>query len=182
MSLSRFSVVLLWVLGLLSLGSQCVPVVPTGNHPAGTIAVRTEATVVFERIHIVITLDSLVTDIVKADFVATNPTDQEITLEQFTGTAGVNETTYMAFNHTFSQPLVIPAAGDAASEVIPDVLLTQGAIASLDIIPLGILDLLDATLAIRTGSVAGQGGEPGSINGLKQSGIPTTYDLDLGSP
>ncbi|KAJ8087247.1 hypothetical protein PM082_006077 [Marasmius tenuissimus] len=174
---------LFWVLGFLFLGSQCVPVVHTGNRPAGTAVVKSdEALIVLEHIHIVIKLDSLVTDMVNADFSATNPTDQEITIEQLVCTAGVNEKTYMAFNHTFSQPFVIPAAGNGQSGIIPDVLLTQGAIASLDIIPLGYLDLLNATLAIRTGSVAGQGGVPGSIDDLEQSGIPTTYDLDLGSP
>ena len=43
----------------------------------------------------------------------------------------------------------MPASGQVESESIPNVLLTKGALASLDIIPLGYLDLLNVTLGVR---------------------------------
>ncbi|KAL0581501.1 hypothetical protein V5O48_000559 [Marasmius crinis-equi] len=190
---------LLGFVNLFFLCSQGVPVLPGSN----TAAVDAE---VLQHIHIIITVrvdaypqtipspSSKSTGPLLTFFdlttrfaagqsryeLATNPLEEEVTIESFTAQLGVNEMTYVQVNHTFDQPLVLPARGTANSGLIPDVLFTQGALATLDIIPEGSLDLLDASAVIRTGSVAGEGGEPSSIEDLTQDGIPTSYDLNLG--
>jgi hypothetical protein len=66
-----------------------------------------------------------------------------------TSTAGINDTVYATFSHTFANPVVVPPFGTANSGIVPDVLLTQGAVASLDIIPLGFLDLINVDINLR---------------------------------
>lgn len=80
---------------------------------------------------------------------AQNPLIFELTLDSVSSTAGINGTVYATFNHTFATPVVVPPLGKANSGVVPDVLLTQGAIASLDIIPLGYLDLINVDVNLR---------------------------------
>ena len=60
--------------------------------------------------------------------------------------SGVDGTTYAHFDQAFDS-LVVPAGGTANSGTFGNVLLTQGALASLGIIPLGSLDVFcDATI------------------------------------
>ncbi|KAJ3798226.1 hypothetical protein GGU11DRAFT_744521 [Lentinula aff. detonsa] len=70
---------------------------------------------------------------------------------------------------SFVRPL-----GTANSGTIDNVLLVQGAINSLNIIPLGELDLLDVNVSVRAATIDGFGGIPIPIDGLKQSDVPTT--------
>ena len=63
--------------------------------------------------------------------------------------AGLNGTTYATFDHTFDKPLVVKPLGTANSGSVPKVLLTQGALASLDIIPVGKLDLISTDVYLR---------------------------------
>jgi len=69
-----------------------------------------------------------------------NPLIFDVQLKSITSTAGLNGTTYAEFSHTFDD-FTIPALSTANSGTIPDVLLTQGAVASLVIIPFGVLDV-----------------------------------------
>ncbi|KAJ7589542.1 hypothetical protein C8J56DRAFT_1049188 [Mycena floridula] len=130
-------------------------------------------------INVNITLDTLTDNLVSIDFALKNPLIFELTLDSVTSTAGVNGTVFASFEHRFSPPLVLPILGTATSGVIDNVLLTQGAIASLDIIPLGVLDLIDTDVNARVATIDGILGIPLVITGLKQAGIPTTYNLDL---
>lgn len=80
---------------------------------------------------------------------AQNPLLFELTIDRVTSTAGINGTVYATFDYTFPKPVVVPALGTANSGSIPNVTLTQGAIASLDIIPLGYLDLINVDVNVR---------------------------------
>ncbi|KAK7024066.1 hypothetical protein R3P38DRAFT_2956584 [Favolaschia claudopus] len=95
-----------------------------------------------------------------ANRIAQNPLIFELTLDSVTSTAGINDTVYATFNHTFAKPVV-------------------GAIASLDIIPLGYLDLLNVDINIRALTINGKLGIPLVISGLHQKNVSTTYDLAL---
>ncbi|KXN85776.1 hypothetical protein AN958_10959 [Leucoagaricus sp. SymC.cos] len=104
-----------------------------------------------------------------------NPLPIELTIDKITSSAGVNGTEYARFTHTFPAPgFVIPPLGTKNSGTIDNVLLTQGAAASLDIIPLGELDLLNTDANIRAATIAGHLGIPIPLDGLKQSDVPTT--------
>ncbi|KAE9408015.1 hypothetical protein BT96DRAFT_914348 [Gymnopus androsaceus JB14] len=111
--------------------------------------------------------------------VVENPLIIELTLDSVSSTAGLNGTVYATFNHTFSPPVVVPILGSANSGVIDNVFLPQGATETLNIIPFGVLDLLDTNVNVRAGSIFGIGGIPIAIDGLVQDNVPTTYTLDL---
>lgn len=63
--------------------------------------------------------------------------------------AGINDTVFATFDHTFAKPVVVPILGTANSGTIPNVNLTQGVTSSLSIIPLGFLDLLSTDVFVR---------------------------------
>ncbi|KAK0473109.1 hypothetical protein IW261DRAFT_1570247 [Armillaria novae-zelandiae] len=138
-------------------------------------------------ISVTITLDTLITNLVDIAFTGAispqpkNPLPIELTLERVTSSAGINSTEYASFDHTFSDPLVVPIFGTADSGTIKNVLLTQGATASLDIIPLGFLDLLDTDVNLRAATIFGKLGIPLDVTGLKQKNVTTTYELSLGA-
>ncbi|KAJ7874667.1 hypothetical protein B0H14DRAFT_3551962 [Mycena olivaceomarginata] len=119
-------------------------------------------------VNVFITLDSLVTNIMQ------NPLDTDLVVEFVQSNSGeFNET--FAF---FAEPIenfVIPAHGTANSGTIQNVLLTQGAIASLAIIPDGKLDIF-AAATVRVG----QNGYTIPWLQLVQFSVPTAYQLDLG--
>ncbi|KAJ7508355.1 hypothetical protein B0H11DRAFT_1964524 [Mycena galericulata] len=131
------------------------------------------------KINATITLDTLTTNLLSINFEAQNPLIFELTIDSVSSTAGINGTEYASFNYTFPKPVVVPALGSANSGEIPNVLLTQGAIASLNIIPLGYLDLLNVDVNVRALTIDGLLGIPLSITGLHQKNVSTTYDLDL---
>lgn len=124
--------------------------------------------------HVVITLDSLVTNLVSVEFQVHNPLDAEMVIEFVQSDSGVNGLTYASFGQSFDS-FVIPPGATVGSGLFPNVLLTQGAIASLDIIPLGFLDI-HAANTIRIG---GPNGYQIPWLQLVQNGVPTTYDLSL---
>ncbi|KAJ3757083.1 hypothetical protein EV360DRAFT_71422 [Lentinula raphanica] len=143
-----------------------------------------------QNISALITLDSLTTNLIEqvsvyfrlrnsVDFTAKNPLIIELTLDKVSSIAGVNNTVYASFNHTFDPPVVVRPLETADSGTIDNVLLVQGAINSLNIIPLGELDLMDVNISVRAATIDGFGGIPIPINGLKQSDVPTTYTLDI---
>ncbi|KAL0580357.1 hypothetical protein V5O48_000210 [Marasmius crinis-equi] len=127
-----------------------------------------------QHIHVIITLDSLVTNLVSIDFDISNPLDTDLEILFLQSDGGVNGETYAHFEHAFSG-FVVPAHSTVNSGTIDNVLLTQGALASLDIIPLGILDIFAAS-TVRIG----QGGYEVPWLHLDQAAVPTSYDLNLG--
>ncbi|KAJ7768899.1 hypothetical protein B0H16DRAFT_273014 [Mycena metata] len=130
-------------------------------------------------IEVTLTLDTLTDNLVSISFEAQNPLLFELTLDRVTTSAGLNGTTYASFDHSFSKPVVVPPLGKANSGNITNVPLTQGVDASLAIIPFGVLDLQEVNIDVRALSIFGIGGVPLVISGLKQTSVPTTYNLDL---
>ncbi|KAJ4490226.1 hypothetical protein J3R30DRAFT_48548 [Lentinula aciculospora] len=125
-----------------------------------------------------IDLESFLTNFITMDFTASNMLLLfEMTLNTVSLLAGVNDTAFMSFNHTFDPPVVIPALGTADSGTIDNVLMVQGTINSLDIIPLAELDILDMNVTIHVASIGGVGGIPITTNGLTETDVPTTYSL-----
>ncbi|KAF8079241.1 hypothetical protein FPV67DRAFT_106037 [Lyophyllum atratum] len=130
-------------------------------------------------INAIITLDSLTTNLISVNFDAKNPLLIELTLDRVVSSAGVNGTVYATFDQKFSNGVVVPPFGTKNSGTFGNVLLTQGIDASLGIIPLGVLDLIRTDIYVRAGTIFGKLGVPITIEGLKQSNVPTTYTLDL---
>lgn len=99
----------------------------------------------------------------------------ELTIDRIVSKAGLNGTVYSSFDFTFPKPgFVVPSLKTANSGRIAPVTLVKGAEASLDIIPAGVLDLLDTDVYVRVATIAGKVGIPLTIGGLKQEGVPTT--------
>ncbi|KAG9222104.1 hypothetical protein CCMSSC00406_0009285 [Pleurotus cornucopiae] len=130
-------------------------------------------------INVTITLESLATNLVTTAVEISNTLPVELTINTINTSAGINGTEFAAFQHTFEKGLVLPPFSTVNTGEIPNVLLTQGAIASLDIIPLGFLDLLNTDVNVHALTIFGFGGIPIPITGLKQSHVPTTYNLAL---
>ncbi|THH12496.1 hypothetical protein EW146_g7640 [Bondarzewia mesenterica] len=128
---------------------------------------------IITHINAFITLDSLVTNLISVNFDISNPLDTELTIEFSQVDSGVDGQIYAHFEEAF-QSFTIPAKGTANSGTFGNVLLTQGALASLGIIPLGELDVFAVT-TVRIGS----GGYQMPWLHLTQSGVPTTYQLSL---
>ncbi|KAJ7700192.1 hypothetical protein B0H14DRAFT_3528229 [Mycena olivaceomarginata] len=131
--------------------------------------------------------DTLVTDILSIDFEARNPLFFELALDRVSSTVGINGTVYAAFGHTCSpRGIVLPPFGKAHSGAVHDVRLTQGAMAALDIAGLGYLigshrlSMLEWGMAAFTVGGKGKGGIPVPISGLRQAGVPTSYNVNLG--
>jgi hypothetical protein len=73
----------------------------------------------------------------------------ELTIDRVVSSAGVNGTVYATFDHTFEKPVAVGALKTVNSGKVPNVLLVQGATKSLDIIPLGKLDLISTDVYLR---------------------------------
>ncbi|PBK93685.1 hypothetical protein ARMGADRAFT_1012498, partial [Armillaria gallica] len=131
---------------------------------------------VVSSISVTLTLDSLVNNLANLSFVASNPLIVEITLDRVVVSAGIGGTEYISFDHTFEDGVVVPALGTANPGVIENVALTQGGLATLNIVPDGFLDLLDLDLYLREGTIGGSLGIPVNDTGLTATDIPTTWD------
>ncbi|TFY55862.1 hypothetical protein EVG20_g9163 [Dentipellis fragilis] len=143
-----------------------------------------------QHINVFITLDTLVTNLVSVNFTGQyspipvkNPLPFEITIDHATTDAGVNGTIYSHFDQPFTT-FVVPALGTANSGTFGNVTLTQGALASLPIIPLGELDILNADVQVRyvgggVATINGKLGVPIPLDGIKQTNVSTTYSLAI---
>jgi len=124
-------------------------------------------------INVFITVSTLLDNFVSIDIDITNPLDSDLTITFLQSDAGVNGEIYAHVDYAFETPFVVPAHSTANSGSIPNVLLVQGVIASLDIIPLGELDVFSA-ITNRVGKNSGY-----QIPWLQysQPTVPTTYVL-----
>lgn len=126
-----------------------------------------------KHINVDITLDTLITNLVTINVDIFNPLDAELRILFIQDDAKVDGTTFAHFDHQF-EDFVIPPGQTVNSGPIDNVLLVQGAIASLGIIPLGKLDTFNAVTA-----QIGEGGYTIPWLQLMQMGVPTTYNLDI---
>ncbi|KAF4598358.1 hypothetical protein EYR38_006760 [Pleurotus pulmonarius] len=129
---------------------------------------------IITHVQVLITLDSLVTNLVSVNFDVFNPFDADLVIEFVQSDSGVNGQIFAHFEQPFDN-FVIPPGQTVNSGTFGNVLLTQGAIAALDIIPLGILDI-GAANTVRIG----RGGYQVPWLQLNQKAVPTKYDLQLG--
>ncbi|KAK0500964.1 hypothetical protein EDD18DRAFT_1348401 [Armillaria luteobubalina] len=123
---------------------------------------------------VTLTLDSLVTNLANLSFTASNPLIVEITLDRVAVSAGVGGVEYISFDHTFETPVIVPLLGTADSGVIENVALTQGGLATLNIVPDGFLDILNLDLSLREATIGGILGIPVNDTGLTATDISTT--------
>ncbi|PBK76279.1 hypothetical protein ARMSODRAFT_1078463 [Armillaria solidipes] len=131
---------------------------------------------VVSSISVTLNLDSLVNNLANLSFVASNPLIVEITLDRVAVSAGIDSTEYISFDHTFEDPVVVPALGTANSGVIENVTLTQGGLATLNITSLDELDLINLDLYLREATIGGSLGIPVNDTGLTATDVPTTWD------
>ncbi|KAF5352570.1 hypothetical protein D9756_006177 [Leucocoprinus leucothites] len=131
-------------------------------------------------IHAFITPDSLTNNLISINFDVKNPLPIELTIKKISSSAGLNDTEFARFEHTFPSPgLVVGPLATKNSGTIDNVLVTQGVANSLDIIPLGVLDLLDTDADIQAATILGHLGFPVALDNLEQDDVPTTYNLTL---
>jgi hypothetical protein len=97
-----------------------------------------------QHINVYITVETLLTGFVSIDIDLSNPLDSDLTINFLQSDAGVNGINYAHVDFAFNPGFVVPAHGTANTGSIPNVFLVQGVIASLDIIPLGELDVFSA--------------------------------------
>ncbi|KAJ7647487.1 hypothetical protein FB45DRAFT_200334 [Roridomyces roridus] len=125
------------------------------------------------QINVFITLDSLTTNLVSINFDMENPLDADLTVLFVQSDAGLFNETFAFFSSAIDG-FTVPARSTANSGTIDNVLLTQGAVASLAIIPDGELDLVAAATV-----QVGAGGYIIPWLHISGTGIPTAYALDL---
>ncbi|KAA1471743.1 hypothetical protein DENSPDRAFT_133322 [Dentipellis sp. KUC8613] len=129
---------------------------------------------IITHINAFISLDSLLSNEIEINFDIANPLDTDMTIEFSQVDSGVNGETYAHFDQSFSS-FTIPAHGTANSGTFGHVVLTQGALNSLGIIPLGELDVF-AVSTVRLGD----GGYVVPWLHITQLQVPTAYSLTLG--
>ncbi|KAJ3974043.1 hypothetical protein EV361DRAFT_683380 [Lentinula raphanica] len=124
-----------------------------------------------------ITLESVLTNTMTFDFTAQNTLILEMSLDTVSCLAGVNNTVFASFSQTFNPAVVIPTLGTADSGPIDNVEMDLGILATLSIIPLEELDIMDMNITVRLASIGGLGGIPLAFNGLIQSDVPTQWTV-----
>ncbi|KAG6908393.1 hypothetical protein DXG01_004822 [Tephrocybe rancida] len=124
-----------------------------------------------------VSLASLDNNMISVNFDVHNPLDAELVLEFVQSDSGVEGLTYASFGHAF-ESFVVPPGQTVNSGNFGNVFLTQGAVAALAIIPLGVLDIFAAT----TLRVGGKDGYQVPWLKLEQSNVPTTYTFVLDDP
>ena len=92
---------------------------------------------------VTISLETLIDNFVDTSFTIYNPLQTDIVITFVQADASVNGVIYAHFDQSFDN-FVVPAGGTGNSGTFGNVLLTQGAPASLPIIPDGYLDIASA--------------------------------------
>ncbi|KAI0643298.1 hypothetical protein C8Q79DRAFT_1012595 [Trametes meyenii] len=96
-----------------------------------------------------ITLDTLFDNLITIDFDIANPLDTDMEIQFTQVDSGLDNVTYAHFDQAFDS-FIVPAKGSANSGSVKNVVLTQGALASLGIIPVGKLDIF-STATVKIG-------------------------------
>ncbi|KAF9529294.1 hypothetical protein CPB83DRAFT_790385 [Crepidotus variabilis] len=124
-------------------------------------------------VNVYISLESLETNLVSTEFTLFNPLPTTLVVEFVQADAGVEGEIYAQFSQGFTSFVISPGA-TVSSGKFANVLLPKGALASLDIVPLGYLDIKAAATAR-----VGEGGYKVPYLQLSQDHVPTDYTLDL---
>ncbi|KAI0038256.1 hypothetical protein FA95DRAFT_1684702 [Auriscalpium vulgare] len=130
-------------------------------------------------IRVVVTPKALTNGIVETSFDLYNPLPFEISIDHVTTYAGVNDSIYAQFSQPFSG-FVVPPHSTVNSGTFGGVKLVQGAINTLPIVNAGSLDIYKADIRVRLWTRNGKMGLPLPLNGVRQGGIQTKYDINLG--
>ncbi|KAJ7157230.1 hypothetical protein C8R46DRAFT_1225836 [Mycena filopes] len=99
----------------------------------------------------------------------------EVTLDRVVSTAGINDTEYASFDHTFAKGLVVPPLGKA---IVPNVTLTQGANRT-QVSSTALSTHVSPSSSVRALMINGALGVPLTISGLHKKNVTTTYTLAL---
>ncbi|KDQ57731.1 hypothetical protein JAAARDRAFT_69819 [Jaapia argillacea MUCL 33604] len=129
---------------------------------------------IITHINVFLGVSTLTDNMVSINFDIHNPLDAPLVIEFVQADSGVNGETYAHFDQPFGS-FVIQPGQTTNSGTFGNVLLVQGAIASLAIIPLQRLDVF----AVSTTRV-GEGGYQIPWLHLTQLNVPTTYSIDGG--
>lgn len=105
------------------------------------------ANTIITAIHVVLTLDTLLTNLVSITVTLYNPLPTPLVITYIQSDASVQGVVYAQFSQSVEK-FVIGPGETVVSPQIDNVLLTQGAIASLDIVPLGYLDVATANTVL----------------------------------
>ncbi|KIJ47322.1 hypothetical protein M422DRAFT_83266, partial [Sphaerobolus stellatus SS14] len=103
-----------------------------------------------------------------------NPTNAPLIIKHVQSNGMVNGTTFAFFTQDFDN-FVIPSLQTVNSGDVPNVLLTQGIVASLAIVPLGVLDIGAAQTVLYVQIVVGEGGYEIPWLQVFQPNVPTQY-------
>ncbi|KAJ7594702.1 hypothetical protein C8J56DRAFT_446479 [Mycena floridula] len=125
------------------------------------------------QVKVTITLDSLTTNLVSAEFFIFNPLDTTLFIRLVQADGKVAGETFAIFTQPF-EDFVVPPGQTVSSGVFGNVLLVQGALNSLGIIGTN-LDI-DSAATVQVGT---EGGYEIPWLQLRQTDVPTSYDLAL---
>jgi len=92
---------------------------------------------------VTIPLTALLDNLVEASFDVYNPLNADLVIQHVQADASVNGQVYARFSQPFSS-FIVPPGQTVSSGNFPNVLLPQGVLISLGIIPLGYLDIAAA--------------------------------------
>lgn len=123
--------------------------------------------------NVFITLDSLVTNLVSVNFDVMNPTDADLVITFVQADGSVDGTIFAHFDQAFDN-FTVPAGGQANSGTFGNVLLPQGALNSLGIIPGGVLNISAAQTVL-----IGENGYEIPWLKINQNNVPTSFTLDV---
>lgn len=129
---------------------------------------------ILKHINVFITAATLLNNLVHIDFDIFNPTDAELRILFIQSDGKLDGTTFSHFEQHFDN-FVIPPGQTVNSGRVDNVLLVQGALASLQIIPRAMLDVFNAAT-----TQVGENGYTIPWLQLSQPSVPVTYSLDLG--
>jgi hypothetical protein len=93
-----------------------------------------------------IPVSALTDNLVDVSFEVYNPLNADFVITHVQADASVNGEVYARFSQDFNS-FIVPPGQTVSSGQFPNVLLTQGAVAALGIIPLGYLDIASAATA-----------------------------------
>jgi len=123
------------------------------------------------QVNVFITLESLITNLVTINFDVVNPTAAPLVIKFVQSDGKLDGETFAHFDFAFDS-FVIPPFSKVNSGPVPNVLLTQGATASLGIIPRGVLDIF----AAQTVTIGEDGYEIPWLQ-VVQPQVPTSYTI-----